>query len=605
MSIRSHTPSLESGNPVAQPSVGRIYSLCFVVIIASLFCHRYVFSEILPEELQQAAEQGSDVAQLELGYMYYDGKGVPKDLAAAARWFRKAADQGNDAAQGRLGYMYYNGEGVPKDLAVAARWFRKAADQGDDAAQVMLGGMYYKGEGVPKDLVAAARWYREAADRGNDFAQAALGYMYYYGEGVPKNLVAAARWYRKAADRGNDFAQAALGYMYYYGEGVPKNLVAAARWYRKAANQGNDFAQAALGYMYQKGEGVPKDLVAAARWYRKAADQGNEVAQFKLGYMYYYGEGVPKNLAAAARWFRKAADQGNEVAQGMLGDMYYYGEGVPKDYLLSYAWSSLAAAQGQKYAKDIRDSLEKIMTPNQIAEAQRISRRIDAQIASGEKPEMFFHLNRVKQQPVSSGSGFLVGTRGEILTNYHVINKCNRLTVNHGGTEHSATVKTGDETNDLALLVAQSVKGFVSTLSVSPQIRLGEIVQVAGYPLSGILSNDLNITSGNVSALAGLANNVTHLQITAPIQPGNSGGPLLDETGNVVGIVVSQLNAIETARYTGSLPQNVNFAIKVSVVRMFLENHGVTYRRGTSDSKISPEKIAGLARGFTVAVQCW
>ena len=605
MSIRSHTPSLESGNPVAQPSVGRIYSLCFVVIIASLFCHRYVFSEILPEELQQAAEQGSDVAQLELGYMYYDGKGVPKDLAAAARWFRKAADQGNDAAQGRLGYMYYNGEGVPKDLAVAARWFRKAADQGDDAAQVMLGSMYYKGEGVPKDLVAAARWYRKAADQGNDFAQAALGYMYQKGEGVPKNLAAAARWYRKAADQGNDFAQAELGYMYYYGEGVPKNLAAAARWYRKAADQGNDFAQAALGYMYQKGEGVPKDLVAAARWYRKAADQGNYAAQFKLGYMYYYGEGVPKNLVAAARWYRKAADQGNEVAQGMLGDMYYYGEGVPKDYLLSYAWSSLAAAQGQKYAKDIRDSLERIMTPNQIAEAQRISRRIDAQIASGEKPEMFFHLNRVKQQPVSSGSGFLVGTRGEILTNYHVINKCNRLTVNHGGTEHSATVKAGDETNDLALLVAQSVKGFVSTLSVSPQIRLGEIVQVAGYPLSGILSNDLNITSGNVSALAGLANNVTHLQITAPIQPGNSGGPLLDETGNVVGIVVSQLNAIETARYTGSLPQNVNFAIKVSVVRMFLENHGVTYRRGTSDSKISPEKIAGLARGFTVAVQCW
>ena len=605
MSIRSHTPSLESGNPVAQPSVGRIYSLCFVVIIASLFCHRYVFSEILPEELQQAAEQGSDVAQLELGYMYYDGKGVPKDLAAAARWFRKAADQGNDAAQGRLGYMYYNGEGVPKDLAVAARWFRKAADQGDDAAQVMLGGMYYKGEGVPKDLVAAARWYREAADRGNDFAQAALGYMYYKGEGVPKNLAAAARWYRKAADRGNDFAQAALGYMYYYGEGVPKNLAAAARWYRKAANQGNDFAQAALGYMYYYGEGVPKNLAAAARWYRKAANQGNDFAQAALGYMYQKGEWVPKDLVAAARWYRKAANQGNEVAQFKLGYMYYYGEGVPKDYLLSYAWSSLAAAQGQKYAKDIRDSLERIMTPNQIAEAQRISRRIDAQIASGEKPEMFFHLNRVKQQPVSSGSGFLVGTRGEILTNYHVINKCNRLTVNHGGTEHSATVKTGDETNDLALLVAQSVKGFVSTLSVSPQIRLGEIVQVAGYPLSGILSNDLNITSGNVSALAGLANNVTHLQITAPIQPGNSGGPLLDETGNVVGIVVSQLNAIETARYTGSLPQNVNFAIKVSVVRMFLENHGVTYRRGTSDSKISPEKIAGLARGFTVAVQCW
>ena len=497
--IRDHPSSLESGNPVAQPSVGRMYSLCFVVIIVSvsLFCHRYAFSEILPEKLRRAAEQGSDAAQLELGYMYYDGEGVPKDLVAAVRWFRKAAEQGNDFAQAELGYMYYNGEGVPKDLA------------------------------------------------------------------------------------------------------------AAARWYRKAAEQGNNYAQGQLGHMYYNGEGVPKDLAAAVRWFHKAAEQGNDFAQAVLGYMYYSGEGVLKDSAAAARWFRKAAEQGNDFAQVKLGDMYYNGEGVPKDYLLSYAWSSLAAAKGQKYAKDLRDSLERIMTPNQVAEAQRISRKIDAQIASGEKPEMFFHLNRVKQQPVSSGSGFLVGTKGEILTNYHVINKCDRLTVKHGGTEHGATVKAGDETNDLALLVAHSVKGFVSTLSVSPQTRLGEIVQVAGYPLSGILSNDLNITSGNVSALAGLANNVTHLQITAPIQPGNSGGPLLDETGNVVGIVVSQLNAIETARYTGSLPQNVNFAIKVSVARMFLENHGVTYRRGTSDSKMSPEKIADLARGFTVAVQCW
>ena len=546
-----------------------MYSLCFVVIIASLFCHRYAFSEILPEELQQAAEQGSDVAQF------------------------------------ALGDMYYNGEGVAKDLAAAARWYRKAADQGNDSAQFALGDMYYYGEGVANDLVAAARWYRKAADQGNDSAQFALGYVYYFGEGVANDLVAAVRWYRKAADQGNDSAQFALGYVYYFGEGVAKDLAAAARWYRKAADQGNDFAQAALGDMYYNGEGVAKDLVAAARWYRKAADQGNDSAQAALGDMYHSGEGVAKDLATAVRWYRKAADQGNDFAQAALGDMYYNGEGLPKDYLLSYAWNSLAAAQGQEYAKDIRDSLEKIMTPNQIAEAQRISRKIDAQIASGEKPEMFFHLNRVKQQPVSSGSGFLVGTRGEILTNYHVIDKCNRLTVNHGGTEHGATVKAGDETNDLALLVAQSVKGFVSTLSVSPQIRLGEIVQVAGYPLSDILSNDLNITSGNVSALAGLANNVTHLQITAPIQPGNSGGPLLDKTGNVVGIVVSQLNAVEMARYTGSLPQNVNFAIKVPVVRMFLENHGVTYRRGTSDSKMSPEKIADLARGFTVAVQCW
>ena len=126
---------------------------------------------------------------------------------------------------------------------------------------------------------------------------------------------------------------------------------------------------------------------------------------------------------------------------------------------------------------------------------------------------------------------------------------------------------------------------------------MGETATVAGYPFGGLLTSDLHVTSGNVSALAGLQDDSTRPQITAPVQPGNSGGPLLDESGNVIGVVVSRLNALGVARATGTIPQNVNFAIKGSVARMFLEIHGVSYGRANGGEKLSTQAVADLARG--------
>ena len=128
---------------------------------------------------------------------------------------------------------------------------------------------------------------------------------------------------------------------------------------------------------------------------------------------------------------------------------------------------------------------------------------------------------------------------------------------------------------------------------------------MAGHPLRGLLSAQLNVTSGNVSALAGIGDDAQRLQITAPVQPGNRGGPLLDAAGNVIGVVVSKLDAVRTAELTGDIPQNVNFAIKGALVRGFLDIHGVAYRRRASDTKLAPEQLAERARAFTVAVHCW
>ena len=255
----------------------------------------------------------------------------------------------------------------------------------------------------------------------------------------------------------------------------------------------------------------------------------------------------------------------------------------------------------------MRDKLRLAMTSGQIAEAQALSRELQGrkERADTTTPPNQLGPARVERAPTGSSSGFLVGSRGRVLTNNHVVDGCAQVTVRHSGESHGATVRASDATNDLALLAAPGLSGERAAFSASSQAALGETATVAGYPFGGLLASDLHVTSGIVSALAGLQDDSTRLQITAPVQPGNSGGPLLDESGNVIGVVVSRLNALGVARATGTIPQNVNFAIKGSVARMFLEIHGVPYRRADEGEKLSSQAVADLARGFTVAVECW
>jgi hypothetical protein len=95
---------------------------------------------------------------------------VPQDYAEAVRWYRLAAEQGYDVAQFRLGFIYDNGQGVPQDYAEAVRWFRLAAEQGIAGAQVNLGAMYNNGQGVPQDIVLAHMWFNIASANGSENA---------------------------------------------------------------------------------------------------------------------------------------------------------------------------------------------------------------------------------------------------------------------------------------------------------------------------------------------------------------------------------------------------------------------------------------------------
>ena len=174
-----------------------------------------------------------------------------------------------------------------------------------------------------------------------------------------------------------------------------------------------------------------------------------------------------------------------------------------------------------------------------------------------------------------SGSGVVVSESGHILTADHVIEDCKTLRVTQVGSSQIAAEVVGrDPRNDLALLKAASPLPTVVSLRIEA-LRNGEAVVAYGYPLGGLLASTGNVTFGNVSALVGLRDDSRMLQISAPVQPGNSGGPLLDMQGRLVGIVQSKLNAVNIAVASGDIPQNVNFAMKGSVALGFLQAHNI------------------------------
>jgi S1-C subfamily serine protease len=204
-----------------------------------------------------------------------------------------------------------------------------------------------------------------------------------------------------------------------------------------------------------------------------------------------------------------------------------------------------------------------------------------------------------------TGSGFLVSPSGHVVTNQHVVDGC--VGDIQGNLTGEAPLKlrlvSADETNDLALLQAPGSFKDVATIKATA-VRSGESVVAIGYPFHGLLTSDFTVTTGIISSLSGVLNDTRFLQISAAVQPGNSGGPLLASSGEVVGVVAAKLNALKFVKATGNLPENINFAIKTGALRDFLDNSVVPYQ--TSDVKIDLKTadIARNARAFTLLISC-
>lgn len=168
----------------------------------------------------------------------------------------------------------------------------------------------------------------------------------------------------------------------------------------------------------------------------------------------------------------------------------------------------------------------------------------------------------------ASGSGFFITEDGYLITNFHVVKDAKRVKVKSSSGVYSAEVVHADRDNDLALL---KVSGKFNFLSVSKEdAQLGEAVFTIGFPNIVVQGTEPKYTDGKISSLAGIRDDPRNYQISVPVQPGNSGGPLVDMSGNVVGVIVAKLNDIAALSSSGNLPQNVNYAIKGKYLNDFL-----------------------------------
>lgn len=600
---------------------------------------------------RRAAEQGDAFAEFYLGYMYFVGEGVSRDYAEAVRWYRRAADRGNDLAQNNLGYMFEQGKGVRRDYAEAIRWYRRAAGRGYAKAQYQLGLMFAFGRGVPKDRAEAARWYRRAAKQGHVDAQVYLGNLYVLGQGVSQDYAQAAEWYRRAAAQGSKIAQNNLGLLYDGGNGVPQSYKQAAHWYRRAAAQGYDIAQTNLGLLYESGKGVRQSHGEAARWYRRAAAQGHAAAHYNLGRLYEIGRGVRRDFVQAHMRYNLAASR-SSVSEESVRTAAVRGR-----KRIAARLSPARLARAQRMAREWRpgtdtappaptadtEQMRKIVATVQRTLAGlgydpgpadgifgartraairafqasvglpvdgRLSKRVmdslvAAAVAAGRVTARSGGKRRALKK-VAAGSGFRVGPDGHILTNAHVVDGCTEVRVPPAPHARSrrVTVAARNDSADLALLEGP-LGGRAAAFRRGRGIRPGAGIVVAGFPLHGMLAKGVNVSVGSVSALAGPGDDNRLIQISAPVQPGNSGGPVLDYSGHIVGVVVARLDAVNTVRATGSIPQNVNFAVSAGTARAFLDAEGVAYATAPSVENRAPEDVAAAARKFTVLIECW
>jgi serine protease Do len=259
----------------------------------------------------------------------------------------------------------------------------------------------------------------------------------------------------------------------------------------------------------------------------------------------------------------------------------------------------------------------------QTAEANRKREKAERRLAQLERKEAAHKSAEAKPKPtpspdvasITSGSGFFVSRSGHVITNQHVVSDCKEVTLGDNADKQvQADVLEKDARNDLALLKISSLKmasaetqSLIQKLGLavvplasdgllrSDDVDLGEDVLVAGYPYGEIFGDAIKVTKGIVSSNRGMGDDITQFQIGAAIQPGNSGGPIYDENGSIVGVVISQLNKI---------PENVNFGIKASTVRQFLSSSGLPTKWSNRSKAMSTKDLAKIAKRQTVMVVC-
>jgi S1-C subfamily serine protease len=480
--------------------------------------------------------------------------GLKEDASAALDWYRMAAFQGDTIALSTVGDRYSSGTGVQKDDALAIHYWERAASQDSTPALRQLGRAYALGWGVPVDLEKAKFYFTRASDFGDGLSQYCLGLLYRAAGNFQSAYVMqtlALKTVEAGETRDGVVKERIELQSMLLPEQVRKSAKIAKSWRKKIPK--------------------PAPFIGGTDFIKRLQKELNERG---------FGAGDEDGIAGSAtiNAYRQYAD-------------VLHIPNAPFDQPTIY----YVAFRLNLYGK-VQPSQPDIPAP--VVASREVPTQPSSR-ASDKQPE--------KSDVVSTGSGFVVDHKGHVVTNAHVAKGCSSIgIIDQQGNKIAATTIKVSEFSDLALLHSDELKDSASvSFRGGEPVKLGESVVVFGFPLTGTLSDQGNLTVGNLAALSGLRDDPGMLQISAPVQPGNSGGPVLDSRGRLMGVVVAKLNAIAVANVTDDIPQNVNFAIKSSVLENFLQASAIEYETdGQATKELPITDLARLAQHVTVRIEC-
>jgi len=594
--------------------------------------------------LKKAAEAGNPEAQYRIANSFgqtwrstfilgdkNDKKGQQENAKKYLEWLDKAAKQNYLPAQYAIGMTYFRG------AVSVTEFFNSLHGRGD-----------FKGKYIiDPDAEKALPMLKQSADAGYWKSQWALAVLYQTGfQKIKSDKELSKKYWKLLEDQSDPSVQYSIGLMYHFSRIETENYFSenmylgreltrdeanevAMEWFQKASDKNDKDALYALGKMYRDDMGIYNDNQKAMKLFRRAAKLGNYDAMQDLAFGYISGNGVTKDYAEAHKWLLKAANERPQSialipwqlskVRNALGASYEYGLGVKKDLVLAYVWyniGTLDSSIDKEWMNLARKNLarvERSLTPGELSEAQTLSHewqqgkqivRADTSSA-GPSAEGASTPAGISLKLTSIGTGFYISPNGNVITNNHVIRNCKEIRIPAEGVV--AKLVVADQVNDLALVKLDVVGKQSLSFPDTNALKQGEDIFVFGFPLDGYLPSTGNITPGVISALAGPGNNSSLLQITAPIQQGNSGGPVLNKKGQVVGVVVGKVDAIKVAKITGDIPQNLNFAIAARTVKSFLDGNRIDYKKSGNIFTFDKDAvgIADEARKASLKIECW
>lgn len=392
-----------------------------------------------------------------------------------------------------------------------------------------------------------------------------------------------------------------------------QDMQEAIEHYTQAARLGSSVACRELAQIYLN-RGALNNYF---EWELKGAEAGNVISMTNVAGAYKHGQGTLKNIGKSTHWLLRSAEAGNRVSMTKVALAYLEAFGVPENPAEGLAWLYVAEFKKDSEAEKLIKTAEAKLNNSLILMAQDRAKVIMDLMREGRSTSPSSlpgagssgvpgqaSATKPKHEAKGSGSGAVVSPAGHVVTAAHVVKGISYLEVVTSAGTYPASVLSLDEANDIALLKVDQAFDTHIPVGRSGDMRLGQSVATIGFPNIGIQGHSPKVTQGMISGENGIQNDIRMWQISVPVQPGNSGGPLLDEQGRLIGVVVASLS-LRAVQITGSIPQNVNYAIKGAYLEPMFHYHKVPLSAQPALAPASFQDMVASAQKSSVLILCY